>query len=180
MCVVALNISIGGETQARGQVNGTTDPCCWSYMIMCWKRLKYDQEFWHQGAHGACSFPMALVIDTMGISRSRSTGYGAMARQTKHNLLKVRQKNCRIYCREHLTFITWFDERRNLLDAYSPLLSAALCGIYHQTHRYCMEGWRDAAFALRRGYGEHEGASKRSWLGEKCWDARSAEKKLVS
>ena len=91
-----MNISIREERHARGQVNGTTDPCCGSYMIMSWNKLKYDREFWHQGAHGAWSFPMALVIDTMGILRSRSTNYGAMARQTKHSLLKIRQTICRL------------------------------------------------------------------------------------
>ena len=125
MCVVAKNISIGGERHARGQVNRTIDPCCGSYIIMCWNRLKYGREFWHQGARGASSFSMALVIDTMGISRPRSIGYGAMAVQTKHSLLKIRQTICRLEGCEYLTLRTWFDERKNLLKAHSPLLSAA-------------------------------------------------------
>ena len=95
-------------------------------MTMCWNRLKHDREFWHHGAHGACLFPKALVIDTMDISRiSRSTDYGTMARQTKIGKLKIRQTNCRTWCREEVTLSTWFDERRNLLDANPPLLSAA-------------------------------------------------------
>ena len=68
---------------------------------------------------------MALIIDAMDMSRSHSTDNGTMARQTKIRIPKIRQTNWRIWCHEELTLSTWFDERRNLLDTHSPLLSAA-------------------------------------------------------